>query len=111
MLEKQPGDGCNGVTSGQSIRIVKHPQSLLNFYGKAVTLTVSATGVGRLCYQRKKDGMFVDDINNDQVLNFKGAKSPNLFIQSYTPDYAGRYSCAVSNEFDQVETNSAQLGG
>ena len=76
-----------------------------------MTLTVCVTGAGRLCYQRKKDGDIIDDSNNNQALHFKGAKSPNLFIQSYTPDYDGSYTCAVSNEFHEVETNSAELGG
>lgn len=77
-----------------------------------MTLTVCVSGTGRLCYQWKKDGDdIIDDSNNNQALNFKGAKSPNLFIQSYNPDYDGSYTCAISNEFDKVETNSAELGG
>ena len=95
-----------------SIKIIKHPETQLKYYGKAVTLTVSVSGVGRLCYQWKKDGVnIIDDSYSNQALNFKGAKSPNLFIQSYTPDYDGSYTCTISNEFDKVETNSAELGG
>ena len=77
-----------------------------------MTLTVCVSGVGRLHYQWKKDGVnIIDDSNNNQAVIFKGAKSPNLFIQSYTPDYSGSYTCVISNEFDAVETNSAELGG
>ena len=95
-----------------SIKIIKHPESQLKYYGKAVTLTVSVSGVGRLRYQWKKDGVnIIDDSNSNLALNFKGAKSPNLFIQSYTPDYHGSYTCTIRNEFDEVETNSAELGG
>ena len=100
------------IFTEHSIKIIKHPESQLKYYGKAVTLTVSVSGVGRLRYQWKKDGVnIIDDSNSNLALNFKGAKSPNLFIQSYTPDYHGSYTCTIRNEFDEVETNSAELGG
>ena len=105
---------CIPLHTEHAIKIIRHPESQLKYYGKAVTLTVCVSGAGRLCYQWKKDGVnIVDDGSNNEpeALNFKGAKSPNLFIQSYTPDYNGSYTCAISNEFDKVETNSAELGG
>ena len=108
-LEMQTGQ----TSTVPTIKVIKHPDSQLKYYGKAVTFTVSAmcTGTGRLYYQWKKDGNVIDDSNDNLPLNFKGAQSPNLFIQSYTPEYDGSYSCTISNEFDKVETKSAELGG
>ena len=69
---------------------------------------VSATGPGKLSYHWIKDE---EAITNDSLLNFVGFNTTTLCITSFSPEHEGSYKCVVKNEYDLLESNTADLKG
>ena len=70
-------------------------------------LSVKAEGP-ILSYQWEKDG---ENIEVDELNGYSGATTPDLYISSLSPEHEGSYICIVSNDFDIVNTNSANVKG
>ena len=71
-------------------------------------LSVEAMGPGILSYKWEKDGR---KIEMDKLIGCTGATTPNLYISSLSPEHEGSYICVVSNDFDIMKTNSADVKG
>lgn len=69
---------------------------------------ISATGPGTLSYYWMKDG---EAITDNHPLNFSGFNTSTLSIASFSPENEGSYTCVVKNEFDLLESSTANLKG
>lgn len=86
-------------------KIMKHPQSRSMIYGGEIKLEISASG-SDLNYTWFKDDV---EITIETSPNFYGTHTPCLNIKDFIPEYAGSYSCVVSNSEGRTESWKAEV--
>ncbi len=84
--------------TGQVPVLVQHPQGLVTLVGRALTLSVQASGPGPLRYQWRRDG---------QVL--VGATNATLNLPNLQPVHAGDYDVLVLNDAGAVTSFPAPV--
>jgi hypothetical protein len=78
--------------------IKTQPQSQVGYWGKSVTLTVTAVGTEPLGYQWQKDGT-----------PLVGATGSSLLLTNLQATNAGNYSVVISNDYGSVISSNAYL--
>ena len=86
-------------------QIIEHPVCQSVIHSRDVTLRVAASGQD-LSYMWLKDGR---QITGDTYPNCLGIHSSCLQIKCFLPNYAGKYSCVVSNSTGKSLSKSAEL--
>ena len=86
-------------------QIMEHPVCQSVISSGDVTLKVAANGPD-LSYMWLKDGR---EIIGDTYPNCLGIHSSCLQIKCFLPDYAGKYSCVVSNSAGNSVSETAEL--
>ena len=92
----------------EPIIVCRDPEPQAKPYGSDVHLSVEAIGPGILSYEWEKDGR---KIEVDELCGYTGATTPKLHISPLSPEHEGSYICVVSNDFDIMKTNSADVKG
>lgn len=78
-----------------AVNIVSSAEHNVNtLFGKSVSFSVEAEGVGNLSYQWRKDGENISPTTHPYC---KGAHTPTLQIVCAVPEFEGGYTCVVSN--------------
>lgn len=91
----------------EPIIVCRDPKPQAEPYGSEVHLNVEAVGP-ILSYKWEKDGR---SIEMDELDGYTGATTSNLCIISLSPEHEGNYTCIISNDFDIVNTKSADVKG
>ena len=91
----------------EPIIVCSNPKPQAKPYGSEVHLRVEAVGP-ILSYKWEKDGR---NIEVDKLDGYTGATTSNLCISSLSPEHEGSYICIISNDFDTVNTKSADVKG
>jgi uncharacterized repeat protein (TIGR01451 family) len=97
------GAGVSGKCT-PSPDIAVQPANQMVPVGGEATFAVSATGLGSLSYQWRKDG-----VNLVEGGRIAGATGTNLAISSALQSDSGRYSVIVTNAFGSVTSSNALL--
>ncbi|MEA4846301.1 MAG: immunoglobulin domain-containing protein [Clostridiaceae bacterium] len=84
--------------------IILQPMSQTSPAGQAAVFTIEATGNTPLNYQWYKDG---NALGNEVC--YTGINTPSLHIGSIIEDYAGTYTCVVTNAYGSATSAGAVL--
>ena len=88
-----------------ALTIKTQPESQTKVYGRNITLSMSATGPGILSYKWMKNGYAIEDNN------VTGINDPVLYINNFSKEHDGEYTCVVSNEHCTLMSNPGRLKG
>lgn len=88
----------SALDASQSPKIIQHPSSKEIEPGDPLTLTCKAVGDGQLVYSWFFNGLLIQE-----------EEAPEYFLNCFTDEDEGFYSCRVSNKHGAVMSNIAHI--